>query len=258
MRIRRSGPGAARRRSEPAGAVIPAALATLAAVLALMGESAVAATVGAGRLPAAPAPVTALLTTPHVVVDRLGRTPAGALVVSASRPVTGVQTALPIVGRGRAADGARLLYVMLPGRPNGALGWIRQAGTTIHRSDWSLSIDTSAREVLVYRRGVLARSLGVVVGKPATPTPLGEFFVEESVRMIPGAAGGPYALALSARSEVLQTFGGGPGQIAIHGVANLAGAIGSASSHGCVRLSARDIAWLARRIAPGTRVSVVA
>ena len=31
------------------------------------------------------------------------------------------------------------------------------------------------------------------------------------------AAGGPYALATSARSNVLQEFEGGPGQIALHG-----------------------------------------
>ena len=44
--------------------------------------------------------------------------------------------------------------------------------------------------------------------------------------MLPGSAGAPFALALSARSNVLQEFEGGPGQIAIHGVANLGGTPG--------------------------------
>ena len=48
--------------------------------------------------------------------------------------------------------------------------------------------------------------------------------------MLPGAAGGPFALALSARSDVLKQFGGGPGQIAMHGVANLGGTPGTAVS----------------------------
>nr|MDP9491050.1 L,D-transpeptidase [Actinomycetota bacterium] len=64
------------------------------------------------------------------------------------------------------------------------------------------------------------------------------------------------ALALSARSNVLQEFAGGPGQIAIHGVANIGGTLGTASSHGCVRLADRSIRWLAARIAPGVPVSI--
>src|SRR6266852_3760526 len=44
-------------------------------------------------------------------------------------------------------------------------------------------------------------------------------------------------LALSARSNVLQEFAGGPGQIAVHGLKNVGGVLGSAASHGCVRLA---------------------
>ena len=71
-----------------------------------------------------------------------------------------------------------------------------------------------------------------------------------------GAAGGPYALALSAHSAVLQEFEGSPGQIAIHGMAKLAGGLGTASSHGCIRLADRDLSWLVARIAPGVRISI--
>jgi lipoprotein-anchoring transpeptidase ErfK/SrfK len=74
--------------------------------------------------------------------------------------------------------------------------------------------------------------------------------------MLPGAAGGPFALALSARSNVLQEFDGGPGQIAIHGVENLGGTLGTAASHGCVRVSNRTSRWLAARISPGVRVRI--
>ena len=74
--------------------------------------------------------------------------------------------------------------------------------------------------------------------------------------MLPGSAGAPFALALSARSDVLQEFEGGPGQIAIHGVGSLGGTPGTAVSHGCVRLANRDIRWLAARIAPGVPVTI--
>ena len=74
--------------------------------------------------------------------------------------------------------------------------------------------------------------------------------------MPPGGAGAPFALALSARSNVLQEFAGGPGQIAVHGVANLGGTLGTSVSHGCVRLGTGPIRWLAARIAPGVPITV--
>ncbi len=74
--------------------------------------------------------------------------------------------------------------------------------------------------------------------------------------MTPGSAGGPFALVLSARSNVLQEFAGGQGQVAIHGLANLGGTPGTAISHGCVRLANRNVSWLAGRIAPGTPVTM--
>ncbi len=74
--------------------------------------------------------------------------------------------------------------------------------------------------------------------------------------MLPGSAGGPFALALSARSNVLQEFGGGSGQIALHGLAHLGGTPGTAVSHGCVRLDDPSIRWMAARIAPGVPVTI--
>ncbi len=74
--------------------------------------------------------------------------------------------------------------------------------------------------------------------------------------MLPGSAGTPFALALSARSNVLQEFAGGPGQTAIHGLGNVGGTPGTAVSHGCVRLDDRSIRWLAARIGPGVPVTI--
>ena len=72
-----------------------------------------------------------------------------------------------------------------------------------------------------------------------------------------GAAGAPFALALSARSDALRHFEGGPGQIAIHGTARLRGALGTASSHGCVRLAGPAVAWLAANVPAGAPVRIV-
>ena len=69
-------------------------------------------------------------------------------------------------------------------------------------------------------------------------------------------AGAPFALATSARSNVLQEFNGGPGQIALHGTNNISGALGTAASHGCIRLSTQAITWLARRIGSGIPLTI--
>jgi len=68
--------------------------------------------------------------------------------------------------------------------------------------------------------------------------------------------GAPFALALSARSNVLQEFDGGPGQVALHGLANVGGVLGTAVSHGCVRLDNDVMRWLVVRIGPGVPVTI--
>jgi len=42
----------------------------------------------------------------------------------------------------------------------------------------------------------------------------------------------------------------------VHGTDNIGGVPGSAVSHGCVRLTRHAITWLARRIGPGTPVTI--
>ena len=184
-----------------------------------------------------------------------GTSPEIALV-PARTPITGEASTLPILARSTGRSGIRWLRVMLPGRPNGSTGWIAAKGTRQVTLHWHLVVDLARRRVTVYRDGRLLRTFRAVVGKPSTPTPTGRFFVEESERMPAGHPGGPYALALSARSNVLEEFEGGPGQIALHGRDNLGGVLGQAESHGCVRLSTASIDWLAARIVPGTPTTI--
>jgi lipoprotein-anchoring transpeptidase ErfK/SrfK len=176
--------------------------------------------------------------------------------VAANRPITGEQTTLPVVGRATGPGGVRWLEVMLPGRPDGSTGWIAEQGTRALVTGWRILVDLAARRVRVYSDGRTVKTFQAVVGKPSTPTPTGQFFVEETVQMSPGQAGGPFALALSARSNVLQQFEGGPGQIGIHGRDELGGALGQAESHGCIRLATPSIDWLTARIGPGTPVKI--
>ena len=231
-------------------------------VLTGLAVTAIAAT-GAASAPLAharkaavrPSQELAVLLKAHRVFSTLRPRPSRVGTVGGSRPVTGAQTVLPVLGQ-TTRRGVRWLRVRVPGRPNGRRGWIARRGTRLTRTSWHIVVRTSSRRVLVYRRGRRVRSFAAIVGKPSTPTPHGRFFVEESVRMPPGSPGAPFALALSARSNVLQEFAGGPGQIAMHGVANIGGSPGTAVSHGCVRLTNRRIRWMAAHIGSGVPVTI--
>lgn len=173
------------------------------------------------------------------------------VLVPAQTPITGERTTLPVL-----AHEGRWLEVMLPGRPDGHTGWIDRAATTLLLTDWHVVVDRARKQVTVYHAGLAVRTFEAIVGKPSTPTPTGEFFVEESVALRASDVGAPFALALSARSNVLQEFDGGPGQIALHGLSNIGGVLGTAVSHGCVRLADAAMRWLVVRIAPGTPVTI--
>jgi lipoprotein-anchoring transpeptidase ErfK/SrfK len=111
----------------------------------------------------------------------------------------------------------------------------------------------------VYRDGERVRSVRAVVGAPGTPTPRGLAAIYERNRQ-PDRTGflGPWALSLTALSDVLESYGGGPGRIAIHGRggASLRDPLGSARSHGCVRVSNGAVEWLAVHVLPGTPVDI--
>lgn len=204
---------------------------------------------------------TLVVRTRHVV--RRGPDSVGNLAyINPTRPITRVRTVVPLLGTKLDASGRTWHRVRVPGRALGERvpprsGWILAAGTGRSSTPLHLLVDRNARRVLVYRNGRMVRRFRAIIGAPSTPTPAGSFFVEEAVRMPSGAAGAPYALASSARSSVLYEFAGGPGQIALHGVANVGGTLGTAVSHGCVRLSGEAITWLATRVDAGVPITIV-
>jgi lipoprotein-anchoring transpeptidase ErfK/SrfK len=175
--------------------------------------------------------------------------------VAALRPLTKVRTVLPVMGSVKGKDGNRWVHVRLPGRPSGHTGWILADQTIRSSTEWRIVVTVSTRRVTIYRDGLVVRVFPAVVPKPSTPTPYGQFFVEETLA-ISSHAGGPFALAISARSDIFQEFEGGPGQIAIHGTDGLADPLGSAASHGCIRISPNAISWLSSRIGGGVPVTV--
>ena len=161
---------------------------------------------------------------------------------------------------GSAAVGGReWLRVLLPVRPTGKTGWIPADLTVLRPNDIWIEIHKGARRLVVYRSGRLVHRYRVVIGRAATPTPAGLAAIyERNPQPDPHGFLGPWALPLTALSPVLKSFGGGPGRIAIHGRAgaSLADPLGSAASHGCIRIPNAGIRWLAAHARAGTPVRI--
>jgi len=156
-------------------------------------------------------------------------------------------------------DKGAWLHVRVNTRPNGARAWIRRSDVTLRRLPNRIVIDLSDRQLTVLHGNDVLAKHPVAVGSPRTPTPLGEFYVDATVNLS-AKANGPYGvgqLSVSGFSEVLKTFGGGIGQIAIHGTNNPS-SIGGTVSNGCIRMLNPAWTQVASLAADGTPVSIQA
>jgi lipoprotein-anchoring transpeptidase ErfK/SrfK len=157
------------------------------------------------------------------------------------------------------SKGREWLKVLLPTRPNGSQGWVPRDNVVLAHTRYWIDIRTSSRRVTIYRGGIRIRRFRAVVGAPATPTPTGLAAVYEHNRQPdPREFLGPWALPLTIMSNVLENYGGGPGRVAIHGRggASLQDPLGSARSHGCIRVNNKDISWMAAHIRAGVPVRI--
>jgi hypothetical protein len=88
---------------------------------------------------------------------------------------------------------------------------------------------------------------------------VGRFAIAEIVRQEHASRFlGPLVLHLTAHSDVLDDYGGGPGTVAIHdqGGSSRRDPLGSARSQGCIRIDNRQIRFLAHNHPPGTPVTI--
>lgn len=167
--------------------------------------------------------------------------------------------ALLVLRSARDANGRRWLELELPIRPNSRTGWVPDDYVRLTRTTWWIEVAVARRVVSVFRAGRLVRRFRAVVGAPRTPTPLGLYAVwEKNPQPNPNDFLGPWAIPITALSNVLESYGGGPGRIGLHGRSgeSLRDPLGSAASHGCIRVDNRHITWLARRVPHGTPVLV--
>ena len=179
-------------------------------------------------------------------------------MVERQTPLTHVQTVLPIIQTARGPSGGRWVRVRLPMRPNGVSGWVPAYNGKMRKTSWRIVVRRSARTATVFHDGRARATFSVVVGQPSTPTPIGTFFIVEKIYVGFRVTDGPWALATSAYSDVLDQFAGGPGQIALHGLVGLGSPLGTFSSHGCVRFGNDAITWIATHVDNGTPVLITA
>ncbi len=268
------------------GVVCGFLLIALAAVLAIKFFG------GGGSSQAAPAPASSPSTTarhipvPHVdkaVLAKLPRattkttvkgaptdttTPSGGQVVEiqknipgfahpGEKPITvipsrqiGDQTWLPIIGRD-----ANWIKVRLPSRPNGATAWIPGDGLRTATTAWRVKVSLTKGTMTVRKGGDSQGTWHIGQGKASTPTPVGRTFVLAGF-VDPTQNFSPVIYALGTHSDTLDSFGGGPGTVAVHGWPSKSGRLGKVS-HGCVRVPDGALA-LFKKMPSGTPVDITA
>lgn len=158
----------------------------------------------------------------------------------------------------RGRRGPDWLLAQIMSRPNSAMAWIRASDVRLRRVPNHLVIERGAKRLTVYQGEKAIFQTSVATGKDASPTPLGTFFVDGVVPLSPPHRSyGTGQVSFTGFSEVFTSFGGGVGQVAMHGTQNPA-LIGTPASNGCVRLRNTDIEQVMDLAPTGTPVEVVA
>lgn len=149
------------------------------------------------------------------------------------------------------------LHVRVSSRPNELTAYVAKRDVTLRTVHNHVLVEVGARRITVLHGDTVLVQAPVAVGTDHTPTPIGHFFVDGIVD-VPND-GGPYGafqVSVSGFSEVLQSFSGGVGQIALHGT-NRPELLGQAVSNGCVRMANDTVTRLAELAPLGTPVQIV-
>jgi hypothetical protein len=147
--------------------------------------------------------------------------------------------------------------VVLPLKPNGRTGWINLHGLrTVDTSIW-IRASLHDRRISLMRGSRPLASFSAAIGAAPTTTPTGRFSVTDSLAT--GDPSGPfgwYAFGLSGHQPHLPPNWSGGDQLAIHGTDEPA-SIGTAASHGCLRVSPQALARLRPALQLGTPVVIM-
>ncbi|MEU8226706.1 L,D-transpeptidase [Kribbella sp. NPDC048915] len=157
-------------------------------------------------------------------------------------------TWLPVVEQ---TDG--WVRVLLPSKPNRSTGWLRDEDLDRATSPYLIRVHTSSRTLELFLNNKRLGRWKAGVGAKNTPTPPGRTFLLGSIIDHKRSAS-PIVLPLGTHSPTLDTFGGGPGTVAIHGWPDPK-VFGAAISAGCVRVPRTALAHL-QKVPLGTLVLI--
>ena len=172
-----------------------------------------------------------------------------------SRTEDGFPEVYLVLRRLDVSEGRDWLKVRIPMRPNGRMGWVRASALgRLHLVRTRLVIDRRQQQATLFRSGKKVWRSDIGVGKPRTPTPAGDFWIRERIRVRnSGGTYGPWAFGTSAYSRLSDWPGGGV--IGIHGT-NQPNLIPGRPSHGCIRVQNGPVKRLAARLPIGTPVRI--
>lgn len=155
------------------------------------------------------------------------------------------------------SHGVAWLKIRLPMRPNGTTGWVKRTALgELHTVTTQFVIRRGALRATLYRSGRKIWSARVGVGKASTPTPRGNFWIREKIKVPGNGLGtfGPYAFGTANYSTISDWPNGGV--VAVHGT-NQPSLIPGRPSHGCVRVRNPDIKRLWKLMPVGTPMRVM-
>ncbi|MGH3516467.1 MAG: L,D-transpeptidase family protein [Haloechinothrix sp.] len=138
-------------------------------------------------------------------------------------------TWLPVIDK---RDG--WVKVLLPSKPNGSTGWIRGENLDHAVTPYEIRVHLTSMRLQLFFEDREVGSWLIGIGKPSTPTPTGRTFLLGSF-VDPDQGYSPIILPLGAHSPTLDTFGGGPGTVALH-TWPTDEVYGAATSNGCIRV----------------------
>ena len=155
------------------------------------------------------------------------------------------------------ANGQEWTQIRIPGRPNGRVGWVQREWLGKFRSTkWRILVNRKTQRMTVFWNGKKRKRFPVGVGKRATPTPGGHFWIREKIRVRDkNSPYFPYALGTANYSTLSEWPGGGV--VGIHGDWNQPQLIPGRPSHGCIRMLDRQIAWVAKHVPVGTPLRIL-
>ena len=128
----------------------------------------------------------------------------------------------------------------------------------------AVTVARDGKQARVFRRGDLVKTYTVAVGSAEFPTPTGQFVVQSMQKNpawnVPqsewaGDLAGETIPGGDPRNPLVARWIGFNGSVGFHGTAS-SGSLGTAASHGCIRMAPADVIDLFQRVNTGTPVLV--